>query len=58
ICGGVLARAHARGGDASLVSGYLGTSDAFDKAVSEWAIGYADLNLIDYHALTGAATGG
>lgn len=58
ICGGVLARAHARGGDASLVSGYLGTSDAFDEAVTQWAVGYTDVNLSDYAALAGAATVG
>ena len=58
ICGGVLARAHARGGDPSLVSGYLGTDDAFDKAVTEWAAGYAAINLGDYESLAGNRSGG
>ena len=56
ICGGVLARAHARGGDASRISGYLGTSEDFDEAVTEWAAGYAALNRSDFEALAGLGT--
>src|SRR5215510_1789475 len=41
-CGRVLARAHAKAGDACLISGYLGKSEAFDEAMSDFAIAYAD----------------
>jgi hypothetical protein len=42
MCGWTLARAHARSGDAATISGYLGKSDAFDEAVGEFALAYAD----------------
>ena len=32
LCGMVLARAHARSGDATAISGYLGDDDSFDRA--------------------------
>jgi len=32
LCGWVLAHAHARSGDASMISGYLGVSNVFDEA--------------------------
>ncbi len=35
LCGWALARAHAKGGDAAMISGYLGRSDAFDQALGE-----------------------
>lgn len=41
ICGAALARAHARTGDSALISGYLGKSDAFDQAVTDFAVAYA-----------------
>jgi uncharacterized protein (DUF2252 family) len=41
ICGSALARAHARTGDSALISGYLGKSDAFDQAVTDFAVAYA-----------------
>lgn len=41
ICGAALARAHARTGDSAMVSGYLGKSDAFDQAVTDFALAYA-----------------
>lgn len=51
ICGAVLARAHARGGDPSKITGYLGEEATFDEAVADFAMGYADLNERDYEAL-------
>jgi uncharacterized protein (DUF2252 family) len=42
ICGWSLARAHARSGDASLIYGYLGKSDTFDRAIGTFAELYAD----------------
>lgn len=51
ICGAVLARAHARAGDASLITGYLGETKAFDRAIGEFAMGYADISELDHHTL-------
>lgn len=42
LCGRTLARAHARAGDAAVISGYLGEGDSFDDAVAAWALAYAD----------------
>ncbi|GAB4325794.1 MAG: hypothetical protein OHK0047_10930 [Leptolyngbyaceae cyanobacterium] len=41
ICGAAPARAHARTGDSAMISGYLGKSDAFDQAVTDFAVAYA-----------------
>jgi len=42
MCGWTLARAHARSGDASIISGYLGKTDVFDRAIATFAQRYAD----------------
>jgi uncharacterized protein DUF2252 len=44
LCGWALAHAHARSGDASMVSGYMGSNDAFDKAVADFAEAYSRHN--------------
>ena len=54
-CGWTLARAHARSGDRIAIASYLGKSDVFDRAVADFAVGYADLNERDYAALATAA---
>ena len=36
-CGWAVARAHAKTGDAAMISGYLGRSDAFDAALRRFA---------------------
>jgi uncharacterized protein (DUF2252 family) len=58
VCGWALARAHARSGDAAVMSGYLGKSDAFDQAVGEFAMAYADQTARDHAALVAAVTAG
>jgi uncharacterized protein (DUF2252 family) len=50
LCGAVLARAHARSGDAAVIAGYLGASDRFDEAIVEFAERYADQNDVDFAA--------
>ena len=47
-CGRVLARAHANSGDPAMISGYLGSSDTFDRAVADFAVAYADQNEADH----------
>jgi uncharacterized protein (DUF2252 family) len=58
LCGAVLARAHARAGDASTISGYLGDTSAFDEAVAEFAVGYADRTETDHADLVAAIARG
>ncbi len=48
ICGELLARGHARAGDAIALSGYIGTSDRFIEAIAEFAVDYADQTEVDY----------
>jgi uncharacterized protein (DUF2252 family) len=57
-CGWTLARAHARSGDRVAISAYLGKSDAFDRAIAEYAVDYADQNEKDYDALVEAVRSG
>ena len=45
---GRLPRAHARSGELAKISGYLGKSDAFDQAVANFSIAYADQSERDY----------
>jgi uncharacterized protein (DUF2252 family) len=50
-CGWALARAHAKSGDAAMISGYLGSNSRFDKAVAKFALAYTDQNERDFQAL-------
>jgi uncharacterized protein (DUF2252 family) len=50
ICAWSLAQSHATTGDAVAISAYLGTSDAFDGAIADFAETYADVNQRDYQA--------
>jgi uncharacterized protein (DUF2252 family) len=58
ICGRTLARGHARSGDAVTISAYLGSNDAMDQALADFAELYADQNELDYAALTDAVKTG
>jgi uncharacterized protein (DUF2252 family) len=58
LCGWALARGHARTGRAALIAGYLGTSEAFDHAIADFAVSYADQNQRDYQALVDAVAAG
>jgi uncharacterized protein (DUF2252 family) len=48
LCGRTLARAHARSGDAAMISGYLGRSEIVDQAIADFAMGYAAQTKRDY----------
>ncbi|MET0826449.1 MAG: DUF2252 domain-containing protein [Acidimicrobiales bacterium] len=48
LCGQTLARAHARSGDAVAIAAYLGSGDAFDRAVAEFAEAYAQQAVDDH----------
>ena len=58
VCGGVLARAHARSGDASVIAGYLGRTNEFEQAVAAFAVGYADITDTDHAELARAIADG
>ena len=57
-CGWALALSHARMGDSAMISGYLGKSDTFDKAIAAFSILYADQNEKDYAKLKKAIRDG
>jgi uncharacterized protein (DUF2252 family) len=54
LCGRTLARAHARSGDPVAIAAYLGKKDRFDRAITDFAMRYADQNERDYQAFTEA----
>ncbi len=58
VCGWTLARAHARSGDPAAISAYLGASDRFDRAMTDFAVRYADQNERDYDAFVQAIRSG
>jgi len=57
-CGWTLARAHARSGDPVAIAAYLGGSDKFDRAVTDFAYRYADQNDLDYQLFLDAVRTG
>jgi uncharacterized protein (DUF2252 family) len=57
-CGWAVARAHAKAGDATAISGYLGRNDAFDEALRRFARAYADQTEQDHAALVKAVKSG
>jgi uncharacterized protein (DUF2252 family) len=57
-CGKALALAHARSGLSILLSGYMGRSDALDRALADFAVAYADQNERDHAALARAVKRG
>lgn len=58
VCGWALALAHAKSGDAAMLSGYAGKSDELDEAMVRFAFAYADQTEKDYQALVTASKNG
>lgn len=58
VMGAVLAKAHARSGDAAVIKGYLGTRDTFDQAIVDFALPYADQTEKDHALLVSAVRSG
>jgi len=48
VCAWSLAQAHARTGDAAMISGYMGSGRSFDDAICEFAVDYADQTIGDH----------
>jgi uncharacterized protein (DUF2252 family) len=57
-CGEALALSHARSGESAMLSGYMGRSDAFDRAIAAFSMAYADQNEKDHAALRRAVRKG
>jgi uncharacterized protein (DUF2252 family) len=57
-CGRALALSHARSGSPAALCGYMGKSDAFDKAIAAFSVAYADQNEKDHAALDRAVRKG
>ena len=58
LCGWALALAHAKSGDAAMLTGYMGNSEELDDAMVKFAFSYATQNEKDYDALVKAAKNG
>ena len=54
VCGGLLARAHSRVGDAAKILGYCGKSQVLDEALVEFAESYANQTELDHASLVRA----
>ena len=55
LCGWALALAHAKSGDAAMIAGYIGKSEALADALTEFALAYSEQNELDYTELQKAA---
>jgi uncharacterized protein (DUF2252 family) len=58
LCGWALALAHAKSGDAALIAGYCGNSDALDDAIAKFALAYARQTGHDHEVLEKARRSG
>jgi uncharacterized protein (DUF2252 family) len=58
LCGQVLARAHTRSGDPVLLTGYMGKSTAFEDALADFGVAYAEQNEKDHACLLDAIRSG
>ena len=54
VCGEILAKAHARTGNAAALAGYWGQSNRLARALAEFALAYAAQTTQDHAALTAA----
>jgi uncharacterized protein (DUF2252 family) len=58
LCGWALALAHAKSGDAAMISGYCGTGDALPDAIGKFSLAYLEQTERDHGALEAAARRG
>ena len=58
MCGWALARAHAKAGGSSLITGYLGSTERFDNALVKYSKAYADQAERDYETFQRAIRSG
>lgn len=58
LTGSVLARAHARSGDAAVIGSYLENGETFDEAIAEFSRQYANQTALDHQELLKAIDAG
>jgi len=58
LCATCLARAHARGGDAAAIAGYIGGGGPLGEAIADFGFAYADQTLKDHRSLQEAIDSG
>jgi hypothetical protein len=58
LCGWALALAHAKSGDAAMISGYCGTGDVLPDAIGKFSLAYLEQTERDHGALEAAARRG
>jgi hypothetical protein len=58
LCGWALALAHAKSGDAAMISGYCGTGDVLPDAIGKFSLTYLEQTERDHGALEAAARRG
>jgi uncharacterized protein (DUF2252 family) len=51
VCGELLARGHARSGDAQMIAGYIGNGEILAEALLKFAMAYADQTEADWKLL-------
>jgi hypothetical protein len=54
LCGWALAKSHAKAGRSAEISGYIGKTEVFAEAVSDFAVDYADRTEKDFALLKAA----
>lgn len=57
VAGAVLARAHARTGEAAAIAAYCGAGDKLDCSIAQFAVAYADQSGADHAVLRDAGSG-
>ena len=58
LCGWALALAHAKSGDAAMLSGYIGKSDEFEDAIARFSASCAEQTVQDHATMAAAALAG
>jgi len=58
VCGWALALAHAKSGDAAMISGYIGKSNVLEDALATFAARYSDVTERDHAAMAKQARAG
>jgi uncharacterized protein (DUF2252 family) len=58
VAGELLARGHARSGDALSINGYIGTGDKVQKSIVQYGLGYAEITQSDFELFQKAIKAG
>ena len=58
LCGWALALAHAKSGDAAMLSGYIGKSGEFEDAIARFSASCAEQTVQDHATMAAAARNG